>query len=380
MDPQTAVLNALQKLNNQTLEELFVNTGIDSRSLTAALETMIQQNKVEYEDCHYRLRLVFAPFRKGRKVGDLKYSAVLGTAEFPPAYLNKYTNHIVRRFQGNAGTCVGQSTAASRDLEYVMLTGEIPTAADKATVTRNIGKTYGQCWYDILYPTSFSAAWVYYKAREEAHQPDDDGGGAYVWAACKVLKEQGCCLESQWRTPKDGRTDWKTPVPGSDNFTNLTAGEFAPQHKIDGYSTIDTPNEMKAALYKHGYALIGIQVFDDIYDNMNAAEFTANGQSVGGHALVAVGYDEDYLYVINSWEDCPQIWKMKWAYYVANVGESYVILDDVETRIAARNYVKVPITSSYPAEITILQEKIGTTPTSALLNGGTSSCGVWHLR
>lgn len=372
MNLEVEIKSLLQKQNNLTFLEILTALDGDPVAIGDALYCMARDKKIKYENDHYFIQLVFAPFRNAKPIGNFSYSSIAEADQLPQFYMNTQLDNIVQRMQGQAGTCAGQSGAASRDLEYVMLTGELPTEADKRLVERDVDKGTHGSWYDILYPQSFSAAWLYYQARKEAGQPDDDGGGAYIWAICKVLKEQGCCLESQWRTPKDGRTNWKTPWPGYDSYVNEKATTTAPKHTIDGYSAIITKNDLKLALIKHGYALIGIRVYDAIYNHMEDGEFIQAGEAIGGHAVLAVGYDQTFVYVVNSWENCPKIWKMTWTYYQDNIGEAFVILDDKETKIAKELYSKINFTSTYPAEIKLGDKSLGITPTSVMLNTGIS--------
>ncbi|HEY3718359.1 MAG TPA: hypothetical protein VGL39_27870 [Jatrophihabitantaceae bacterium] len=97
-------------------------------------------------------------------------------------------------------------------------------------------------------------------------------------------------------------------------------------HSIAGYTKLDETNvtHLKQAISLFGFAYIGTAVpaaweqAPDVWDVATGAD----GEIVGGHAIVFVGYDDQYLTLI-SWG---RLYRMTWAAYHAYVDEAYAVL------------------------------------------------------
>lgn len=170
--------------------------------------------------------------------------------------------------QGQIGSCTANAIVAC--LEYLEI---------KATKT----------WVDL------SRLYLYYKERELRGWQNEDGG-AYLRDGIKVLVKTGTPHEVTW--PYNEK-NWALKP-------NAAADKEAGQHLISDYQRLDSLNDMKTCLAK-GYPFVfGFSVyesFDSVGSNGMVALPGMNERMQGGHAVCAVGYDEDkkYLIVRNSW-------------------------------------------------------------------------------
>ena len=142
-----------------------------------------------------------------------------------------------------------------------------------------------------------SRLFIYYNERAIEHSVRSDSG-AMIRDGIKTLAKQGVCPEQKWPYVIAAFTK-KPPAPC------YTA---AKQHTISSYHRIGSLNEMRACLAE-GYPFVfGFSV----YQAFESAAVAKNGvlnlpkrgeRQLGGHAVCAVGYDDQAkrLLVRNSW-------------------------------------------------------------------------------
>lgn len=106
---------------------------------------------------------------------------------------------------------------------------------------------------------------------------------------------------------------------GSLKFQELPNDSKVPHYKIANYARCNNLDDIKYALSLEKPVVVGIIAFENFYDILND-EFCPmpKGKSIGGHAMVAVGYDDEleheyqdgtkckgFLRLLNSWgESC----------------------------------------------------------------------------
>lgn len=144
-------------------------------------------------------------------------------------------------------------------------------------------------WVDL------SRLFLYYKEREMIDAVNEDSG-AYLRDGIKVLVKTGTPHEETW--PYD-ESKWKSKP-------SLKAHMEAEKHKISDYQRLNTLNEMKACLAGGHPFVFGFSVyesFDSVGRNGIVPMPGPTERMVGGHAVTAVGYDDDKkcLIVRNSW-------------------------------------------------------------------------------
>jgi C1A family cysteine protease len=202
-----------------------------------------------------------------------------------------------------------------RDLPYATLAmaiPQLPTAVDlraRCTPVENQG-VLGSCTACALVGNlefikkiklnttiNFSKLFLYYNERVIRHSQKSDSG-ASIRDGIKSLVNVGDCLESFWPYNVD-KFAIKPPLKAYRNALNL---------EITKYYRLHTTSEMKHTL-STGYPFVfGFAV----YESFEAPEVAKTGlvpmpkkdeRVVGGHAVMAVGYDntKNFFIVRNSW-------------------------------------------------------------------------------
>jgi len=184
--------------------------------------------------------------------------------------------------QGQIGSCTGNALAGMYEylqLKYLKDT-TIKTAEEFTTK------------YDPV-----SRLFIYYYERSLEGTVGEDSG-AQIRDGIKVLASQGVCREINW--PYSQNNLFKKP--------NKNANSEAVNHKISVYSRINNLNDMKNCLASGFPFVFGFMV----YDYFETEEMAKNGilqmpksneACLGGHAVMAAGYDDktQMILVRNSW-------------------------------------------------------------------------------
>lgn len=64
--------------------------------------------------------------------------------------------------------------------------------------------------------------------------------------------------------------------------------------------TVMSPFDVKSAIHRYGFCLLGLNITDEWYrGNRDITSTTA--RFVGGHAVLCVGYDQEGVWILNSW-------------------------------------------------------------------------------
>jgi len=150
----------------------------------------------------------------------------------------------------------------------------------------------------------FSRLFIYYNERAVEHTIQSDSG-AMIRDGIKTLAKTGVCSEKKW--PYFLSKFRVKPT--------TTCYKDAAKHKITSYRRIITLDEMRACLAEGFPFVFGFTVYESFESQTVAKTGVVNmpqhdEQSLGGHAVLAVGYNdaEERFIVRNSWgED----WGMK---------------------------------------------------------------------
>ncbi len=142
-----------------------------------------------------------------------------------------------------------------------------------------------------------SRLFVYYDERAVEHTVNSDSG-AQIRDGIKTLSNQGVCPEKEW------------PYNIAKFTAKPTAKCYADaaQHKITSYHRILTLDDMRGCLAEGFPFVFGFTVYES-FESQQVAQTgilnmpTQGEKTVGGHAVVAVGYDDaQQRFVIrNSW-------------------------------------------------------------------------------
>jgi C1A family cysteine protease len=172
--------------------------------------------------------------------------------------------------QGNLGSCTANALAGA--LEFLELKDKVQ-------------------FVDL------SRLFIYYNERVIEHTVNSDSG-AMLRDGIKTLAKQGVCPESMWPYV----ISQFTKKPTASCYKN------AADHQITSYERLLTVGEMRACLAE-GYPFVfGFTVYESFESATVARTGTVNmpkkGEKVlGGHAVVAVGYnDKQKRFIVrNSW-------------------------------------------------------------------------------
>jgi C1A family cysteine protease len=172
--------------------------------------------------------------------------------------------------QGNLGSCTAQALVGA--LEFL---------------EKKDGVTF----------EDFSRLFIYYNERVMQHTVESDSG-ATLRNGIKTLKKQGVCSEKIW--PYKIKK-FKTK-PGKKSYKD------ALNHTISTYRRITSTNDMKGCLASGFPFVFGFSVYEsfesEAVNRTGIVPMPAAGERVlGGHAVMAVGYDEGpkRFLIRNSW-------------------------------------------------------------------------------
>lgn len=143
----------------------------------------------------------------------------------------------------------------------------------------------------------FSRLFIYYNERVIINTVKYDSG-AMIRDGIKTLAKQGACTEKKWPYIISKFTLKPTPVCYKEALTR----------QITSYQRIETLSDMKACLAEGFPFVFGFTVYDSFESPQVAKSGTVNMPKpsesvVGGHAVLAVGYDDKTkrFIVRNSW-------------------------------------------------------------------------------
>ena len=201
---------------------------------------------------------------------DLLYSAIrMAPVVLPPTVDLRHLCSSVEN-QGALGSCTGNALAGA--LEFLEKKDKIPFI-------------------------NLSRLFIYYNERVIEHSTRSDSG-AMIRDGIKTLIKQGVCSEKKWPYLIS-----KFAVkPGPPCYKE------ARDHQITSYHRLTTVNDMRACLAEGFPFVFGFTVYESFESPEAAATGvvsmpTSRERAIGGHAVLAVGYDDTKrrLLVRNSW-------------------------------------------------------------------------------
>lgn len=315
---------------------------------------------------------ILDPKPKG-KPHDWSYSKIqevkgVVAPPIPDSYKFPLYIHLAHQDQSVRGTCVGQSSAYLENLNYMKLTGDIPTPEDKKQYQKNVKDPNGVTIHDILYPNSFSAECYYQISRNIGNVTYPSG--SEIRYAARAMVDFGGCLESDWFTDKSGRGVYLAPPD------TKKVNSFANEHRAEGYAVIYNWDSIKQAIYEKGFVLGAIPVYEN-YQAIRGTDGTfpePHGPIVGYHALCFYGYEPDKLLFLHSWGDfCGMYGSISRNYYnISAMDDQHfmVILDSNEVKIARQTFSSVEIVCSPQAKIYVNDNYSGDTPITISIEKG----------
>jgi C1A family cysteine protease len=200
------------------------------------------------------------------------------TLEALPTRVDLTERHKFRVYdQGQLGSCVAHAVGSA--IEYAQETR--PNDPNVPDFLENQRK----------FPTS--RLFLYYEARRAIGTLSEDSG-CVIRDALRVAYNIGAPRESGWKYNESKFT----AEPPKRSYKS------APFHKITSYQAVPVSAlGIKAALAQGYPVVFGIAIFNTFFNSANVPLPTYNDEYLGGHAMLAVGYDDqtNRVKVLNSW-------------------------------------------------------------------------------
>ena len=200
---------------------------------------------------------------------DFLYSAVAPKVKLPPKIdLRSECSEVEN--QGHLGSCTANALAGH--LQF-------------------LEKISGQVYKDV------SRLFIYYNERAAEGTVDFDSG-AMIRDGIKVLAKYGVCAESSW--PYDITRFTQKP--------SAACYKEGLKHRISSYHRLQTLNEMLNCLAEGFPFVFGFTVYES-FESLKVAQTgiapmpKKTERALGGHAVMAAGYDQKQkrFIVRNSW-------------------------------------------------------------------------------
>lgn len=160
------------------------------------------------------------------------------------------------RNQGVQGSCVAQSCAAMKE----------------AQEQKNVG-----------FNDYFSPQFIY------NNRVNQEGEGMYPRDSMKILFHKGIVPEE----------DYPYGIRQKPEDMHQSTLEIAANYKTKGYAYITDIKTLKAAIYRNGACAFTVSVYDS-GPEMWKSKYDGN-KIIGGHAMVAVGWNKEGFIIRNSW-------------------------------------------------------------------------------
>jgi C1A family cysteine protease len=201
---------------------------------------------------------------------DYLFSAVRPVPPALPAHLDLRPFCSKVEDQGNLGSCTANALAGALECLEIK---------------------------DKVHYADLSRLFIYYNERVIEHSVKSDSG-AMIRDGIKTLAKQGVCTEKTWPYV----ISRFTKKPGAACYNEASA------HQITSYHRILTLDEMRACLAEGFPFVFGFTVYESFESQQTAKTGVVNmplagERTVGGHAVMAAGYDdnEKRFIVRNSW-------------------------------------------------------------------------------
>jgi C1A family cysteine protease len=156
-----------------------------------------------------------------------------------------------------------------------------------------------------------SRLFIYYLERALEHTIALDAG-AQIRDGMKSVAKYGVCPETLWPydgTPADESTRIFPPDSRAIQKPSAEANKEAAKYKLTSYFRVVQSLKQLQGCLAEGYPFVfGFAVFDSLWDDAGEPKTTVplptpSEAPVGGHAVLAVGYDDEQRHFIvrNSW-------------------------------------------------------------------------------
>ncbi|HUK14492.1 MAG TPA: C1 family peptidase [Thermoanaerobaculaceae bacterium] len=216
---------------------------------------------------------------------DLFYSAALPTLRVLPSKIDLRPKCPPVYDQGNIGSCTANAIAGAIQFDR-RLAREKPDFVP-------------------------SRLFIYFNERAMEHTIPLDNG-AQLRDGIKSVAKQGCCPEKLWPynpVPADPNTHLFPPNAPETKTPSAVCYKVAAECQVISYHRVQQSLwQMKGCLAEGFPFVFGFRVYDSLWDATGKPKSivplpTGNDQPDGGHAVLAVGYDDSTgrFMIRNSW-------------------------------------------------------------------------------
>lgn len=339
------------KTGPKTLDELQIAIGkVSKKDIQACIDRSSQW--VERYGGSYRFKRVFDAPLLPAKHKDWDYAKLQELQKptgRPEKYMNPYAEWVPQLDQGGRGTCCGFTGAYAAWMIQLNLIDPKPDKDKVNKIEYDQVVSTGGCnmLVDKKHEYAPSPESVYQICREVENIKYPSG--CYIRGVARALKDWGYNFEKSWLTSKVSTCVGKDSYPSG----REACKEEAAHHKVDGYAQIWSFEALKDAIYNYGCAVVAVDIHSNYDEHGKQGVFPEpNHDVVGSHALCAIGYDENYVYVLHSWRDWSKIGGFSKRYYENSTGMAYSVIDSEDVIIAKEIYGTVTARSNIPCDIT----------------------------
>ncbi len=356
------------KTSSKTLDELHIELGVNlvtKKEIAACLDKFIKEGWIERYGGYFRLKYVFDLVLKTPPQNkDWEYEKIQSAytpeeiaraGKRPDSYMNPYIDWIPQCDQYERETCTGFSGKYAAWLKQLQLVDPPLDPNETVKIQYDVPVSAGcNMLVDKMHVFSPSAEDLYQSCRklENVTIP----AGCYIRGIMRAWKERGYVFEVDRMTSKTSRCAPKYyPLQGTEAETEQYLVQEGSTHKIDGYAQITTWEGLKDAIWNYGVVLVAINVYSNMESNGKEGPFPdPKGNPIGAHAMCAVGYDENYVYVLHSWrQGWSKVGGFSKKYYTQACGTAYAPIDSIDVVIAKEEYGTVTVTTNVPCNIII---------------------------
>jgi hypothetical protein len=251
----------------------------------------------------HKLNLGFLPSPKDKR--DFRLGMIQAPSAIPEVYLPEYD--LPTYHQHKQPSCIGHAVA------WMVTFLE---------------------WTELKVKTPLSPRFIYALAKRDDGIPNVDG--TYYRQGLEEALKYGVSTEKLF----PNNTDLSREEYNNASLISQEALEDADYKRIKSYVRVDDVsfNGLKQAIFNNKVVLLGINIGDTMWTDVNGVTTWSESKImplrvpskiVSGHAVVAIGYDKDYIYFKNSWGD---VWARKGTGYFGKnytplVVEAWTVVD-----------------------------------------------------
>lgn len=219
-------------------------------------------------------------------------------------------------------------------------------------------------WAEANAKNELSPRFIYALAKRDDGIPEQDG--TYYRIGLKEAKNYGVCDNALF----PNNTDLDRETYNNSKLISKEAYDNANYRRVKAYVQVDslTFDGIKQAIYQNKVVLLALKVDENMYtDKFGNISWKEKDilplrlpNEEGGHAVVGIGYDKDYIYFKNSWGD-------EWGQssvgyigkeYIPHIKEAWTVVDLPNEVIAQLKAAQLSLLDKLKQYIEYLKEEL----------------------